>query len=43
MFESTLAVRWHDAGREQAAQRLDHAAAVLSLVAVVVTCLLVFR
>jgi hypothetical protein len=42
MFESTLAVRWHDAGREQAAQRLDHLAAVLSLVGVVLTCIFVF-
>jgi hypothetical protein len=42
MFESTLAVRWHDAGREAAAQRLDHYAAVLSLALIVVTSLLVF-
>ena len=42
MFESTLAVRWHDAGREQAAQRLDHAAAIISVVGVVLTCVFVF-
>jgi hypothetical protein len=43
MFESTIAARWYDAGREEPAKRLDRAAAVASMVAVVVTVLWVFR
>jgi hypothetical protein len=43
MLESTVAARWHDAGREEAARRLDRGAALVSIVAVVVTTLLVFR
>jgi len=43
MFESTIAARWFDAGREEPARRLDRAAAIASMVAIVVTVLLVFR
>ena len=42
MFESTVAVRFHDAGREAAASKLDRYAAAMSIATVVVTCVLVF-
>jgi len=43
MLESTIAVRWFDAGRESAAHKIDLAAAVASVVAVGLTIWLVFR
>jgi hypothetical protein len=43
MFESTVAARWYDAGREREALRLDRVAAQVSILAVVVTVVLVFR
>jgi hypothetical protein len=42
MFESTLAVRWHDAGREDAARRLDRWAAILSTLGVGLAIGLIF-
>ena len=42
MFESALGVKWHDAGREADAQRLDRWAIAISVVAIAVTCIAVF-
>ncbi len=42
MFESVLGVRWHDAGREKDAKRLDSWAIAISVAAITVTGLAVF-
>ena len=42
MFESTLGVRLHDAGREDAARKLDYWAIGISFVTIALTCALVF-
>ena len=41
MVESVVAVRWHDAGREVAADRLDRGTLVLMLAACIATTIMV--
>jgi hypothetical protein len=43
MFQSTVAARWYDAGREEAAKRLDRVAVLACMVAVAVTVVWIFK
>jgi hypothetical protein len=43
MLESTVVVRWHDAGDEVTARRIDHGAVLVALLGVALTIAVVFR